>query len=146
MTLKEGDLLLLDTSIVVDIAVNNASGKAILESYALLTRADRPLMSVITVGEMYGIARLRGWRTEKLDALKEILTALVRVDVTDEVIGAYADLVALCRAENHTMGQQNDLWIAASARAAGAILLTGDDDFNWLNGTYARVEYVPRNK
>ena len=42
------------------------------------------------------------------------------------------------------MGQQNDMWIAATAKAAGAVLLTGDSDFRWLDPHFIRVEYVPR--
>lgn len=38
-----------------------------------------------------------------------------------------------------TMGK-NDLWIAATAKVAGATLLTIDSDFDHLNGTYINVK------
>ncbi len=76
--------------------------------------------------------------------LNELLSEFVKWDITSEVVDAYADLVALCRSQGHTMGQQNDMWIAATAKVIGAVLLTGDSGFSWLNPQYIRVEYIPR--
>jgi predicted nucleic acid-binding protein len=42
------------------------------------------------------------------------------------------------------MGQQNDMWIAATAKVTGAVLLTGDAGFQWLNPQFIREEYIPR--
>ena len=50
MSISPADILVLDTSVVVDIARNNRSGQAILEPYSLRSRTDRPLISVITKG------------------------------------------------------------------------------------------------
>jgi len=145
VTISASDVLVLDTSVVVDIARNNRSGQAILEAYSLKLRADRPLISVITTGEMLGIAKSQAWTIDQTKILKELLSEFVILDLTAEVVEAYSDLVALCRKQNHTMGQQNDMWIAATAKATGAILLTGDSGFSWLNPHFIRVEYIPRS-
>lgn len=142
--ISDSDILVLDTSVVVDVARNNRSGQAILETYSLKNRADRPLISVITTGEMLGIAKLQAWNADKTKVLNELLSEFVKLEITPEVVEAYADLVALCRIQNHTMGQQNDMWIAATAKVTGAVLLTGDSGFNWLNRQFIRVEYIPR--
>ena len=92
MSISPADILVPDTSVVVDLARNNRSGQAILETYSLRSRTDRPLISVITTA----------------------------------------------------MGQQNDMWIAATAKVAGAVLLTGDSGFSWLNPQFIRVEYISR--
>ena len=144
MTISPTDILVLDTSVVVDVARNNRSGQAILETYSLKNRADRPLISVITTGEMLGIAKAQAWSSDKTKVLHELLSEFVKLELTPEVIEAYSDLVALCRQQNHTMGQQNDMWIAATAKVTGAVLLTGDSGFNWLNPQFIRVEYIPR--
>lgn len=144
MTISESDILVLDTSIVVDVARNNRSGQAILETYSLKSRADRPLISVITTGEMLGIAKSQDWTPDKTNVLHELLAEFVKLELTPEVVEAYSDLVAICRQKNHTMGQQNDMWIAATAKVTGAVLLTGDSGFNWLNPHFIRVEYIPR--
>ena len=142
--ISASDILLLDTSVVVDVARNNRSGQAVLDAYSLTIRPDRPLISVITTGEMLGIAKSQAWNAEKTKALKGLLSVFVKLEITSEVIDAYADLVAHCRMNRYTMGQQNDMWIAATARATGAVLLTGDKAFNWLDPHFIRVEYIPR--
>ena len=142
--ISDSDILVLDTSVVVDVARNNRSGQAVLETYSLKNRADRPLISVITTGEMLGIAKSQAWNADKTKVLNELLSEFVKLEITPEVVDAYADLMALCRTQNHTMGQQNDMWIAATAKVTGAVLLTGDSGFNWLNPQFIRVEYIPR--
>lgn len=144
--LFDSDRLLLDTSVVVDIARNNKSGKAILETYSLRERVDRALISVITSGEMLGIAKRQKWDEAKIKASFELLSEFVMVEITPEVVEAYADLVALCGNQNHTMGQQNDMWIAATAKVTGSVLITGDSGFNWLNSHFIRVLYIPRSQ
>lgn len=144
MTVSPTDILMLDTSIVVDVARNNRSGQTILETYSLKNRADRPLISVVTTGEILGIAKVQAWSSDKTRVLQELLSEFVNLELTPEVIEAYSDLVALCRHQKHTMGQQNDMWIAATAKVTGAVLLTGDSGFNWLNPQFIRVEYIPR--
>lgn len=144
MSISPADILVLDTSVVVDIARNNRSGQAILETYSLRSRTDRPLISVITTGEMLGIAKAQEWSSDQTEVLHGLLSEFVKLELTPEVIEAYADLVALCRRQNHTMGQQNDMWIAATAKVTGAVLLTGDSGFSWLNPQFIRVEYISR--
>jgi tRNA(fMet)-specific endonuclease VapC len=144
VTISGSDILVLDTSIVVDVARNNRSGQAILQTYSLKTRADRPLISVVTTGEMLGIAKSQSWTSDKTKLLHELLSEFVKLDLTADVVEAYSDLVAHCRRQNHTMGQQNDMWIAATARVTGAVLLTGDLGFSWLDPQFIRVEYIPR--
>ncbi len=145
MKISDLDILVLDTSVVVDVARNNRSGQAILENYSLRNRTDRPLISIITTGEMLGIAKTQSWNSEKTKVLNELLSEFVILDITSEVVDVYADLVALCRSRNHTMGQQNDMWIAATVKVIGGVLLTGDSGFNWLNPHFIRVEYIPRS-
>ncbi len=65
MTISDSDILVLDTSVVVDIARNNRSGQTILDIYSLKNRADRPLISIITIGEMLGIAKAQSWSADK---------------------------------------------------------------------------------
>ena len=39
---------------------------------------------------------------------------------------------------------KNDLWIAATAAVEGATLLTADNDFDLLSGTFLTVEKISR--
>ncbi|MCG8424386.1 MAG: PIN domain-containing protein [Proteobacteria bacterium] len=75
------------------------------------------------------------WGDKKLAALQTMLDNLVTVDISHpKIIEAYVD-IDLC-SQNHPDGarnmSKNDVWIAASAKASGAVLLTTDRDFEHL--------------
>ena len=42
--------------------------------------------------------------------------------------------------------KDNDLWIAATAKATGAVLLTCDHDFDWLNPATITVYWIAQVK
>jgi predicted nucleic acid-binding protein len=53
-------LLLLDTSVLLHLLRGTAVGRSMDEAYALSTREERPLISIVTVGEVMAIARRTG--------------------------------------------------------------------------------------
>ena len=53
-----------------------------------------------------------------------------------------AEIDAYLKKNGKTVGN-NDVWIAATARAAGALLLTTDRDFEPLDPTFLRHHYIP---
>ncbi len=53
-------LVLLDTVVVLHSVRGNETGRAI-DAAVRLSKAERPLISVITVGEALGFAQYRGW-------------------------------------------------------------------------------------
>jgi predicted nucleic acid-binding protein len=75
-----------------------------------------------------------------------MLDNLITVDLTKEVIQAYVeiDLFSRRRKPAVTM-QKNDVWIAAAAKATGAVLLTTDTDFNHLPLELIKHEYIDPN-
>ena len=93
-------------------------------------------------------ARFAGWRllelgAAKLKRLDEILGELVRVDAGHpDIVQGYADLYFADQQGGHNTGE-SDLWIAATAKVTGAVLLTADSDFGWLHPGLIRVELVP---
>jgi predicted nucleic acid-binding protein len=62
-----------------------------------------------------------------------------------DIVRAYAEIYAADHAGGHNTGQ-NDMWIAATTKAAGAVLLTCDDDCSWMSPGLLVVEYVPTVK
>lgn len=134
--------LLLDTGIVVLLCRGGDAGNKLDATYALTTRRDVPFLSVISVGELLAFARNASWGGRKETRLRDLLANLVIVDVNREpVLNAYADLSAHLKRAGRPMGQ-NDVWIAATARATGATLLTIDTDFDALHPSLIRREYV----
>jgi len=135
-------LILLDTSVVLHLARNDLTGKSIESQYSLTSRRERPLISSVTEGELLALAYSRQWGQRKIDALHEMLGNFVRVDAgLPEIVEWYAKLFAEARIRGASRGQ-NDLWIAATAKAVGAVLLTCDKDFDWLHPDHVHVVRV----
>ncbi|NQV25487.1 MAG: PIN domain-containing protein [Rhodopirellula sp.] len=121
----------------------NDTGVFLRDTYRLHERMDRPIYSTIVEGELRSLVRIWNWGEAKLNLLDEILAELVRVDAgLPDVVKAYAEIYAADRAGGHNTGQ-NDMWIAATAKAAGAVLLTCDDDCAWMNPDLVAIEHVP---
>lgn len=134
--------LLLDTNILVHLARGGVAAQRLEEWYGIESRRLTPVICVVTIGEMLAIAHRNAWGEAKLARLEQVAANLVPVNIDKEpVLRAYAAFDGvLARAGRH-MGQ-NDLWIAASAAAAGATVLTTDRDFDVLHPTHVQREWV----
>lgn len=142
MSLRPTDIIALDTNALIHWVRHDATGQHLLNTYKLDQRTDRPLVSTIVEGEIRGLAKCWDWGEKKLELLDGILAELVRVDAgLYDIILAYADLYEADQSGGHNTGE-NDLWIAATAKAAGAVLVTCDNDFTWMNPTRLRIEFV----
>ena len=128
-------LYLLDTNVVVALVRGQALGAAIDLRFGLTQAKRRPIISVVTHGEIRVLARRNQWSESRVAALTRALNALVTVDINiTSVIDAYVeiDLFSQKYPEGARNMGKNDLWIAACAKAAGATLLTTDKDFEHL--------------
>lgn len=133
--------ILLDTSVVVHLARGNQAGQAIDRQFGLRERKERPLLSIVSVGELLSLARQWKWGEKKMERLRELVGELVVLDLQREpVLEKYAEIDAYCKANGLSVGN-NDVWIAATAAAAGAILLTNDRDFDPLDSLFLRRIY-----
>jgi predicted nucleic acid-binding protein len=146
MNIRPTDLLLLDTTILVHWARQDRTGQYLKDNYLLDQRLEKPLFSTVSEGEILGLARCWNWGKPKLEALAALVNELVRFEASlPEVVEAYAELYY----EDQRLGKktgENDLWIAACAKATNAILLTCDTDFLWLTPAIIRVEHIPEIK
>ncbi|MDZ4782449.1 MAG: type II toxin-antitoxin system VapC family toxin [Planctomycetia bacterium] len=146
MSISNTDLLVLDTNILVHWVRQDLTGVFLKDNYALDKRMERPLFSTISEGEIRGLVKTWKWGDAKKKALDELLSELVRLEAgLSEVVLAYADLYFEDQRQGKNTGQ-NDLWIAASARATNSVLMTCDDDFLWMSPSLVRVEHIPQVK
>ena len=60
---------------------------------------------------------------------------------SEPILGHYADIDSYCVSKGIKIGD-NDTWIAATAAATGALLLTTDKDFDPLDGRFLRRHYI----
>lgn len=126
---------MLDTNVLIQLIRGRDVGRRIDAHLGLRERPERPIVSVVTVGELRALALKFGWGDRKRAALDELVRQLVSVDINiDLVITRYAEIDQYAEREvkpARPLGQ-NDMWIAASAAAFEAHLVTTDHDFDHL--------------
>jgi tRNA(fMet)-specific endonuclease VapC len=133
------DRVLLDTSVEVHLCRGKETGEIIDKAYGLRQRTDRPLVSVITVGETLAFAMRRGWGSGKVELLRELLAELVIVDINDRaILERFAEIRVADQKGGWNVGD-NDTWIAATASVTDAILLTIDQDFARIDPRFLRA-------
>ena len=139
--ISEDRLIVLDTSVLVYLIRGKAAGRKINEDYQLDHRRERPLISVVTIGECLALAKRLGWESKRQARLEQIVRNLVVVEVNrPAVLREYAELHTYARTNGFTIGK-NDLWIAATTAATNAALITCDKDFLPLQPSI-RVHFV----
>lgn len=138
---SNSSLVLLDTNILVHLVRGNVVGQRVDEELSLSGRPERPLVSVVTVGELFALAKKLNWAASKRAKLEDLVRQLVIVHLHQgQILLRYADIDHFCEREMkpaRPMGQ-NDMWIAATASAFDATLITTDSDFDHLSPHYIR--------
>ena len=128
-------LVILDTNVLIQLVRANDAGQRINEELGLAERPERPLISIITVGEVRSLSRKLNWGDKKRSALDNLVRQLVIVDIRESsVLDRYADIDHYSEREAkpaRPLGQ-NDMWIAACASVYQAHLVTADHDFDHL--------------
>ena len=144
-SVDRASLLVLDTNVLVRVVRGDAVGNQILGDHSLLTRTDRPLISIVTLGEIGSLAEKFGWGERKKGVLRELLQELVVVQLGQgAIVQKYAQIDHHCEKiiKPARPMAQNDMWIAATASATGATLLTTDSDFDHLDPSFlTRVRF-----
>jgi tRNA(fMet)-specific endonuclease VapC len=133
---------LLDTTITIAIVRAGKLAVYLDSKFNIRSQTSRPLVSIVTIGELHAIALRRGWNKAKQAALLRIEEELVVVNINSpEIIKAYAE----CHCATEPVGKilsKNDLWIAATAKATASTLLTSDKDFDCLHPTHINRVFI----
>jgi len=114
---------LLDTNICIYIARHNPP--AVRARFARHT-ADELAMSVVTLGELRHGAEKSQAREKALIALNRLEAGIQVAPLTESVGQHYGQIRAALERAGQPIGN-NDLWIAAHARAEGWILVTNNE-------------------
>ena len=109
-------------------------------------------MSYVSRAEALVFAARNGWGDDKKKTLEDMLASCTEVPVDHPaVLDAYAECHLRLRQQKKSaniMGP-HDKWIAATARVAGAPLLSTDKDFNhlqgWIDFEYIDAPNIPKN-
>lgn len=133
---------LLDTNIILHYARRSVVQQKMEPEFRLLSRSEVALVSYVSEAESRTIALYREWGKPALEQLAFVLGAFCIVPIEhEEILGAYTEIDNYSRRQGIKMGK-NDLWIAATARVTGAMLLTTDMDFDHLDGIMLTREWV----
>jgi len=143
---------LLDTNILLAyLRAGNRLFKAVSDENRLDEEDAFVMISVVNKGEVRSIALRNNWGEQRVQALEALLSQLVTVDANaanDLLLNAYAEIDAYSHKRHpqksyagpaRTMAK-NDVWIAATAYATNATLLTTDGDFDHLDGVFIQVK------
>jgi len=149
---------LLDTGMLLGI-IRNAqwarrarSDNHLDDSQALVTT------SVVCHGEIMAISEKNQWGARKRADLAQLLFQIPTVGIKQEpILNAYARIDAWSQGREIAKQpasppkparkmNQNDMWIAATAHAIGAVLVSTDRDFEHLQEAWFNFVYVDQRR
>jgi tRNA(fMet)-specific endonuclease VapC len=126
-------MFLLDSNAFSDLMRKHSKLDARMSS---LAPADRVVICPIVRGEIrYGIEQLsQSKRRQDLETQAEPLFAVIPCEPIPEAAGDYYARIKQTRQQKGLVLDENALWIAATALAFGAELITRDSDFQQIEG------------
>lgn len=134
-------LILVDTNVLLHLIRGRTAGRWIDEKFGLRGRSEKPLVSVVSIGELFRIAHRRQWGAARLAALDDLVSEMLVIGLEPEVVRGYGRFGAFLDAAG-TPIPQNDTWIAATAASKRAVLLTTDAHFDRLHPTHVEREFI----
>ena len=146
---------LLDTGLLLGLARKAPWARHTLDQLPLNHQETAAVTSVICRGEILALAEKFGWGEEKRWQLENILNRLPVLDIDRRsILDAYALIDAWTHGKSVDSPKrvpppkpavpmtQNDLWIAATAYATEATLVSTDRDFSHLDKVWLRFIHV----
>lgn len=147
-------LLVLDTNILLHLVRGKQRAEAI-KDYLQQLEDIQTIISVVGIAEAESVVKQMGnWGSEKINKLNQLFQQLTIVDIesgNNLLLESYVNIDGFSQGKiaapngqllNNTsrnMGK-NDLWIAATAHALNATLLTTDNDFDHLHNIFFEVK------
>lgn len=148
-------LFLLDTGIILGFVRGAPWATRIYAEHDLRNTETIAVMSIVCKGELLALAEKKGWGETKRIKLARTLNRVPTLDINkNPILNAYALIDAWTHGKPvasprnapppkpaRPMGK-NDLWIAATAHASDAVLLTTDTDFDHLDDVWFKRIYI----
>jgi predicted nucleic acid-binding protein len=143
---------ILDTNILIAYLKANPLFTKVSEDNKLNDEDAFIMISSISKGELLSLAMQNNWGERRVKILNKLLSEVVIIDVAgndDNLLNAYAEIDAFSLQRHPTkklkgsakpMGK-NDMWIAATAFATNATLLTADGKFIHLDKEFINIKF-----
>lgn len=141
--------IILDTNILIHLVRGNAIAQQVKNYVGSITEPQL-FVSVVNIAETESLVVQWKWPNDKIERLKILITSFITIDIeqnNSELLNAYITIDAFSQGKtsapngqplnnsSRNMGK-NDLWIAATAYAMNAELLTTDGDFDHLDNSF----------
>lgn len=145
--------IVIDTCVLIHIARDTDTGKNCLIALEKYDEAANIIISVVTKAELESFIFQNKWGLPKIKKLNLFLDEITYIDIVNAdniLLDSYKEIDSFSkRKAKDKMGKllngsarrmgKNDLWIAATALAIDAPLMTTDGDFDHLNGPLMNV-------
>lgn len=145
--------ILLDTNILIHLVRGNAIAQQVKNYVGSITEPQL-FTSVVNIAEAESLVVQWNWPNNKVEKLKKLISSFIAIDIeqnNNELMEAYVSIDAFSQGKSNAPNGQplnnssrnmgkNDLWIAATAFAMDAELLTTDGDFDHLNTSFISVK------
>lgn len=143
---------LLDTNILLHIMRNSELWMKTEERFNFFGDNNKVFISIVSEAEIYSLAGQLNWGKDRIIKLGQILDNFKALYINKDVVRQYVEIDVFSQGRHQifklpknmtarNMGK-NDLWIAATAVLANAELITTDQDFNHLDGTFLKVHCI----
>ena len=133
-----------------------------IQARAEFNLGDQDVMaftSVVCQGEILALAEKNGWGSGKRTRLENVLKDVPTLSIDNErILDAYARIDAWTHGKpvnsprnapppkTAVPMKQNDIWIAATAHASGAELLSADKDFAHLDDIWFNFTWIDQKR
>lgn len=148
--------LVLDTNVLIHLVRGNQVATAV-KQFIDTKESPQLFISVVSIAEAESLVVQWGWGERKVTLLQKLMGSFVCniAQEQSELINAYVDIDAFSQGKKpapngnslnnspRNMGK-NDLWIAATAFAVEATVVTTDGDFDHLHNTFFTVQKFER--
>ena len=142
---------LLDTSILLGYLRSARYAEYVEKKYAPTKSPNAAVTSIVCIGELHSFEIRRKWGNERVAALHALKRQIPAVPIAHpSVVRLFAEIDAYRKGQHPRLlhsgpsidMSHNDIWIAATASALKATLLTMDRDFTFLNGVLLDVVLI----
>jgi tRNA(fMet)-specific endonuclease VapC len=142
---------ILDTNVLVHTLRASEAFHRMENQFDPYGPTNETLISTVSIGELYALAKRNRWGTNLLEKVKLLLETIEPIPVEGEdLMEAYSDIDAFSQGKHPMLALgrsavnmgKNDLWIAATTAVYQATLLTTDKDFNHLHNVFFKVQYI----
>jgi predicted nucleic acid-binding protein len=142
MMLAAAEPRLPDTNILVHLIRDDRLSRRIEANFGFRSPSTLSIISAVEEGEIESLALQFQWGDARKQRMRELLDRFLIVPLGySGVVAAYARIDNHCRRIGRSMAQ-NDLWIAATAHATGARLITTDRDFDHLDPLFLTRDWI----